>query len=275
MFDGEASQTQQRVHNGNLVVFRKSQQFFLSLCVNNALTGQNDWFFAGCNRFVHFCDLFRYGQTFRIVARQVSYWTDIFCAVFTFHFLDTDIFRDIDDNRSFSACIRQVESFVDDARDIFGITHLIVVFCNRCGHANHVSFLESVFTDACLMHLASDHNQWNGIHLSGRDSGQSICCARTACNDTDARLAGCAGVPVCRVDSALFVPCQNMVRFGFVEFIIDVQNSAAWVTKQNFNTFIFQRFNKKGYAFFCFSFHFGFHFNLPISRFSYECSQYG
>jgi hypothetical protein len=29
-----------------------------------------------------------------------------------------------------------------------------------------------------------------------------------------------------------------------------VQNSAAWVTKQNFNTFIFQRFNKKGYAFF-------------------------
>ena len=133
---------------------------------------------------------------------------------------------------------------------------------------------KSVFTDTCLMHLASDHNQWNGIHLSGRDSGQSIRCAGSACNDTDARFAGSTGITVSCMDRALLVSRQNMIRFGFVEFIIDVQDSAAWVTKQNFDTFIFQRFNKKGYAFFCFSFHFGFHFYLPISRFSYDCPQY-
>ncbi|MPN24560.1 hypothetical protein SDC9_171959 [bioreactor metagenome] len=237
-----------------------------------AITCQNDRFFAGCNRFVHFCNLFRHRQTFWLVPRQIPAWLGV---ILVSDFLDADIFWNINDNWSFSACICKIESFMDDARNIFGITDLIIVFRHRCRHADHVRFLESIFSDAFFSYLASDHNQWNGIHLSGRDSGQSICRAGAACNDTDARFAGSTGVPVSSVYSALFMSGQYVIRFRFVEFIVDVKNRSAWIAEQNFNTFIFQSFNKKGYTSFCFSFHFRFHYNLPISRYSYVSLQYG
>ena len=103
-----------------------------------------------------------------------------------------------------------VERVMDGLGHIFNVHDQHVVFSYRQGHAGNVCFLECVGADGGPWHLSGDRHQGDRVHLGGGDAGNQVGGAGARRGDTDADLAGGAGVAVSGHDGGLLVAHQDV-----------------------------------------------------------------
>lgn len=76
--------------------------------------------------------------------------------------------------------------------------------------------LENVAADLVGVHLTSDNNHRNGVHIGGRDGGDEVQRAGTAGGDSNGRLSGYPRVAAGSVAAVDLVADEDMPDIGLV-----------------------------------------------------------
>ncbi len=109
------------------------------------------------------------------------------------------------------------------------------------GNADRIHFLKGVVTDQRRGHLAGEDDQRNGIHVGSGDARHRIGDARAGGHQHHARLAAGAGIAIGGVDRALLMAHQDMLDvLLLVEFVINMQDGTARITKEIFDALILE-----------------------------------
>ena len=66
--------------------------------------------------------------------------------------------------------------------------------------------------------------------------------ARSGRYQADAYLAGSSGISIGRMDSPLFMTNQDMLKVGFHQSIVNIDNGRSGITENGIHPFIFQSF---------------------------------
>ena len=78
-----------------------------------------------------------------------------------------------------------------------------------------------------------------------RQSGNNIRSSRAACNEADADFSGCLRIAFRFKDQSLFMPWQDDLDILlFIQFIKDIRNHSARISKYRIHAFFPQRFYK-------------------------------
>ena len=85
-----------------------------------------------------------------------------------------DIFRNIDDHRTWTAAVGDIKSFLDGDRQLVHVIDQEIVFDARACDPDGVAFLEGVLADVVGRHLSRDDHQRNGIHVGGSNAGNRV-----------------------------------------------------------------------------------------------------
>ena len=83
---------------------------------------------------------------------------------------------------------------------------------DRHRQSGNVDFLEGIPAEQGSSHLTGDGDDRHGIHIGGGQAGDQIGRAGTGGGDTDADLAGGAGISVRRMHRPLFMHRQDMTQ---------------------------------------------------------------
>jgi hypothetical protein len=140
------------------------------------------------------------------------------------HLARGDVLREIDQHRAGTAGPRYVERLLDDAVDIGGIFHQVVVFGDRHRDAGDIRFLERVVPKEAGRHLAGERHDRNRVHIRRRDPRDQVACTGAGCGKAYPYAAARARVAVGRVRRCLFMPYQYVPDRRIVEFIVDRQH---------------------------------------------------
>src|SRR5690606_30052226 len=104
------------------------------------------------------------------------------------------------------------------------------------GDANDVGFLEGVVTNPVRLHLASDDDDGDGIHVSGGNAGNGIGGARAGGGQYYARFATGTGKAIGHVGGRLLVTNQYVGNaFLLEQCIIYMKYCATGVAENGFN----------------------------------------
>ncbi|MNV76790.1 hypothetical protein D3C71_1701680 [compost metagenome] len=107
----------------------------------------------------------------------------------------------------------------------------------RHRNAGNIRFLECVRADQAGEDVAGNYHQRNRVHISRRNTGDQVRCARTGSGDTDAYLAARSCVTVRCMNGSLLMPGQHMVEIRkSIERIVNIQNGAARISEHGIDT---------------------------------------
>jgi hypothetical protein len=91
---------------------------------------------------------------------------------------ELNILGNIDDDRTRATIGRDIESLMQDARQVVDVLHQIIVLGAGPGDADRVAFLEGVVADEMGRHLAGDADERDRIHEGVGEAGDGIGGAR-------------------------------------------------------------------------------------------------
>ena len=118
---------------------------------------------------------------------------------------------------------------------------------NGHGDAGDINLLEGVLADQILCHVAGDEHNGGGVQIGGGDAGDQVGGAGAGCGETDAHLAGGAGITVRSVRSALLVGGEDVLDLLAVavqlKLIVDVQDGTARIAEDGINALLQQAFH--------------------------------
>ncbi len=135
-----------------------------------------------------------------------------------------------------------VEGLGDDARDVVGLAHQVVVLRHRQRDAGDVDLLEGVLADERAGHVAGDGDHGHGVQLGGGDAGHEVGGAGAAGAEADADLAAGAGVAVGRMGGALLVADEDGAQLGMVgPDVVEGQDDAARVAEDDLHALADER----------------------------------
>ena len=138
------------------------------------------------------------------------------------------VLRDVDHHRSRPAVRRDVEGFVQHARQVVHALHQVIVLGAGPRDADRVAFLERVVADQMRRHLAGDAHDRDRVHQRVGQAGHRIGGAGTRGDQHAADLAGRARVAFRRVHRALLVPHQDVAQLLLLEHgVVDRKYRAA------------------------------------------------
>ena len=159
-------------------------------------------------------------------------------------FCELNILRNIDHHRTGPAVGRDVESFVQHARQVFDILHQIIVLGAGARDADGVAFLEGIVADQVRRHLSGDADDRNRIHQRVGQAGHRIGGAGAGGHQHAADLAGGARIAFRRMHRALLVADEDVLDVLLLEqFIIDRQHRAAGIAEEVLHALIAQGFD--------------------------------
>ncbi|MBA7709252.1 hypothetical protein ES703_118165 [subsurface metagenome] len=87
--------------------------------------------------------------------------------------------------------------------------------------------------------LPGKYYHGNGIHISRCNAGYGVGCAWSGCYQAYTHSAAGTGITVSSMNRTRLLANQNMTYIGFVEFIKDVDDNTARISKDRVNTFLF------------------------------------
>ena len=158
---------------------------------------------------------------------------------------DLDIFGNVDDDRAGATRRGDVERLMNDAGQLAGVFHQIIMLGAVARDADRIRFLERVGADQLRGHLPRDDDHGDRIHQRVGDAGDGIGRARAGGDQHDAGLAGRTGIALRHVGRALFMADQHMLDRGMiVERVINGQHRAAGIAEHDLDTEIDQAFNQ-------------------------------
>ncbi|MNS30954.1 hypothetical protein D3C72_629970 [compost metagenome] len=189
----------------------------------------------------HFCrlaDLTGVTANSRAVGTQLGFFRE---DVFELLGRVGHVFRNVDNDRTRTTGLRQVEGLLHDFRDFRGVLDHEAVLHDRPGDTDHVGFLERIGANHGARHLAGNDHHRNGVHVGGGDTGDGVCCARTGSHQYHAGFTGGTGVAVSHMGSRLLVTNQDVGHFRFFEQgIVDMKKSTTRVPVDIFDAFVTQ-----------------------------------
>ena len=113
------------------------------------------------------------------------------------------------------------------------------------GDAHDVHFLERIVPDERRGNLSRENDEGDGIAVSRGNPGHSIGSTGAGGSETNAHLAGSAGIPVGGMDSTLFMPHQNMAQIRMVgQLVININDSPAGIAEEKVDAFALQTLQK-------------------------------
>ena len=124
------------------------------------------------------------------------------------------VFGNVDENRSGAPRPRDVEGFLDGAREVGGVHDEVVVLGHGQGDAGDVGLLEGVLADGLAGDLAGDGHHGHGVHHGVGQAGDEVGRPRAGGGPAHADVAGGARVAVGGVGGRLLVPYQNVAKSG-------------------------------------------------------------
>ena len=155
------------------------------------------------------------------------------------------IFRDIDHHGTRTAGTRNVEGLFHDVGHLSHVFDQEIVFDDGAGDANGVAFLKCIQSDGMCRNLAGDDDHGDAVHVGRGNTGNSVGHARTRCDQRYTDFTGGTCVAICGMNGCLLMSNKHMF-YGvlFVKGVVNMQNSAAWVTPNELDTFGLQRFDQ-------------------------------
>ncbi|MNC16608.1 hypothetical protein D3C75_644670 [compost metagenome] len=130
---------------------------FMSSGVDYPAACNNDRTFRGRNGPNQLIQLELVRNRTRVIAAEVNalllHWT-IQCLGSRY------ILRNVDQYRTFAAGVRDMESFMNDARKFFNITNQVAVLRNRHRNACNIRFLESISSNQAGEDISGDYYEW-------------------------------------------------------------------------------------------------------------------
>ena len=123
--------------------------------------------------------------------------------------LHLDIFWNINQYRAGLSGARDMERHFQDSAEVLALADRNAVFRDRTCHADDIDLLEGIVADQPERHLAGNAHKRNAVIMCIRKPRDDIGRARTACNKTDAHLAGCLGIALSFKNQALLVSWKN------------------------------------------------------------------
>ena len=144
------------------------------------------------------------------------------------------VFGDVDDDRPGPPVRGDVESLVQDAREILDAAHEIIVLGAASRDAGRVAFLESVGADEMGRHLTGDADERDRIHQRVGEAGDRVGRAGPRGHQQHADLAGRTGIALGGMGRALLVAHENVANLLLVEDrVVDRQDRAAGIAEEN------------------------------------------
>ena len=158
---------------------------------------------------------------------------------------DLDILGNVDDDRAGATRRGDMKCLMNDARQLAGVFHQIIMLGAVARDADRVRFLKGIGADQLRWHLTRDDDHGDRIHQRVGDAGDGIGRAGAGGDQDDAGLAGRAGIALRHVGCALFMADQHMLDRGvIVERVINGQHRAAGIAEHDLDTEIDQAFNQ-------------------------------
>src|SRR4029077_1688907 len=143
---------------------------------------------------------------------------------------------DVDQHGAGAAGGRDVERFVDHARQLVDVGDQVAVLGDGAGGADDVGFLEGIAPDLSAGDLAGDGDHRHRVHVCGREPGDEVQRAGRRGGEHNTRFAAGAGVAVGHVRRALLVPHEDVLELGVIrQVLVDGQVGAAGVAEYQFD----------------------------------------
>ena len=156
-----------------------------------------------------------------------------------------DVFRDVDEHRPRAPRLRDVESFLHDARNLVDVPNEVTVLHDRQRHAKEIGFLERTAPDHFLRHLTGDRHHRDRIHERIRDARDEIRRPRTRSCHANACFAGSPRIALGGEHPALLVARQNRADFFRLrERLVDRHRRPARIRKNDIHSFTLEARNQ-------------------------------
>ena len=152
------------------------------------------------------------------------------------------VLGEVDVDRTRASGAGDMERLGDDARDVVGLAHQVVVLRHGQRDAADVDLLEGVLADERAGHVAGDGDHGHGVQLGGGDARDQVRGAGTARPQADADPAAGPGVAVGSVGSALLVAHEDRAQLGIVgPDVVEGQDDAARVAEDDIDALADER----------------------------------
>ena len=159
-----------------------------------------------------------------------------------------DILQNVDVHRAGTAGTGNGEGLAYHVGQLVRVLDQEVALGNGHGDAGDIDLLEGVLADQILCHVAGDEHNGGGVQIGGGDAGDQVGGAGAGGGETDAHLAGGAGITVRSVRSALLVGGEDVLDLLAVavqlKLIVDVQDGTARIAEDGINALLQQAFHQ-------------------------------
>ncbi|CAB4886252.1 unannotated protein [freshwater metagenome] len=135
-----------------------------------------------------------------------------------------EILRDVDEHGAGTTGGGDVERLADDARDVLGPGHKLVVLGDRAGDADRVDFLEGIGADAGGADLTGDDDHRNRVHVGVGQRRDDIGGGRAAGDHGHAGTAGGMGIALGHVARTLFMTDEDVPDRGIDDRVVHRQD---------------------------------------------------
>ena len=148
----------------------------------------------------------------------------------------------VDHHRPRAAGARDVERLVDDAAEVVGLAHEVVVLGAGAGDADGVGFLEGVVADEVGRDLAGQAHDRDRVHHRVGQPGDRVGGAGPRGHQQHPDLAGRARIALGGVNGARLVAHQDVAQLVLAEqHVVDRQHGAAGIAEDHLHAFVQQR----------------------------------
>jgi hypothetical protein len=156
--------------------------------------------------------------------------------------LELDVLRDVDHHRTGTARGRDLESLVQDARQVGDVLHQPVMLGARPGDADGIAFLERVGADQMGRDLTRENHDRDRVEQRIGKPGHRIGGAGARGHQRNAAFAGRTGITLGGMHGALLVTDQNVDEIvGGEQRIVNRQYRAAGIAENVLNTVVLER----------------------------------
>ena len=132
------------------------------------------------------------------------------CWPIPFHLVLQDVFRKVDQHRTWASCCCNVEGLANCHRDIFGAHYQLVVLGHTACNSYGVALLKRICTNCCGGDLTGNAHHRNGIHKRITQWGDHICCSRPTRHHGNTWSTSDVCITLGHVAGALFMAHKNV-----------------------------------------------------------------
>ena len=155
-----------------------------------------------------------------------------------------DVLGNIDEHRTRAAALGDIESLMQNLRQILELLHQEIVLGGGARDTKGVGFLERVGADQLAGHLAGEGDQRNRIHHGVDQTGDQVGGTRTRGGAADARLASGPRIALGGKSGVRFVAHQDVADGMIVHRVVKGQRDSAGIAEDYFDAFLNQAFKQ-------------------------------